>query len=378
MKRTLSYILILVMLAAVAVPAFNTAGAIQAKTKALKLAKKKVTVKATESVKVKYTSSKKPTAKSKNKKIATVKVNAKKKKIVITGVKKGKTTITVKASGKKATIKVTVQKAPQKEGTDTNASPTPVTTVDPAIKEALKKMDSYSTSVNKFSFSTFDGLKKAKTGENSFSSPLSIYIAMSMLTNGADNNTKTELLNALGIADLNDWNDKVSALLNGSSDNEVKLSISNALWLGNRFEAAAGIDKDFVEPIKNKYKGTVKKNVDLTSNDFVNDVNRWADESTNGMIKDVLSEPLKEEAALLLANAIYFLGEWKYPFKAEGTFDSEFKGTNGNKTVKMMSRSNVFGTYFKDANFGSANPHHGQQKASYQDCLPRQNVSLRL
>ena len=353
MKRTTSYILIAAMLCGLCV----TSGTSDAAAK-LKLAKKSVTVTVKESVKVKYTSARKPKVTSKNKKIATAKVKAKNKKIVITGVKKGKTKIVVKASGKTAYIKVTVKK--NNTGTvtsDPTLTATAKPTIDPAVKEAIKSAGSYAESVNYFSCKTFTKLKK--DDGNTFASPFSLYMALAMLTNGAENNTKTELLNALGISDFNDWNNKAKALLNGSADDSVILNIANAAWIGRIDIPSENIDRDFILPIKTYYNGEVKKNVDMASQEFVNEVNHWADEKTNGMIKEILDRPPGADTAFVLANAVYFLGKWCAPFDTKSTYEKEFKGVKGNKKVSMMSKHSTSAKYFKDDRFAGVELGYG-------------------
>ena len=346
MKRVISYLIVFAMLIGLLVPAGN----IDAATK-LKLAKKKVTVRVNESVKVKYTSAKKPKVTSKNKKIAKAKVKG--RKIVITGVKKGKTSVTVKASGKSAVIKVIVKKAK-----NSSATATPAPTTDPKIiEEALKKMSAESVAINKFSCNTFKGIKTADG--NTFASPFSLYIALAMVVNGADGNTRTELLSALGISDLSTFNNKVKNILKGSSDEKVVLNIANATWLNNNFEMSPNIENDFIKPVKECYNAEVKKDVKLSSPEFVAEINRWAEEKTNGMIKKVLNEPLSDAAAVVLANAVYFLGTWKYPFEERATADKEFNGLKGKKTISMMNRSNVYGKYFKNDKFVGASIPYG-------------------
>ena len=410
MKKIVSYIVMFAMLAGIFAPAANMDAAVK-----LKLAKKSVKVKVKESVKVKYTSAKKPKAVSKNKKIAKAKVKG--KNILITGVKKGKTSITVKAAGKTAFIKVTVysdeadnnaastanqngngtnsstidnknnngtnsSNTDNKDNNGTNSSTTakpdegnpavpateapkgnddtkatPRPTIDPDdFQKAISEMGTYPVNVNKFSCKTFNSIKDEDS--NTFASPLSLYLALAMLVNGADGNTKTEMLMAMGITDLNEFNSKIRELLAGSFDEKVALIIANAAWLGNSFRMAENIEDDFINPVKEYYDCDVKKDVRMDSQDLVDEVNNWADEKTNGMIKEILKDPLSENTAMLLANAIYFLGTWSEPFAEEATFKTDFNGTKGTSTVSMMSQDDVKGKYFKDDNFvGAAIPY---------------------
>jgi len=68
------------------------------------------------------------------------------------------------------------------------------------------------------------------------------------------------------------------------------------------------------------------------------DVNAWASEKTHGRIEQIVSEELPEQTRIVLANALYYLGDWETPFDANDTWDEEFAAPSGRvKTAFMHS-----------------------------------------
>eukprot|EP01018_Ginkgo_biloba_P024079 Gb_00301 [translate_table: standard] len=71
------------------------------------------------------------------------------------------------------------------------------------------------------------------------------------------------------------------------------------------------------------------------------EVNKWAAHETKGKIQEVLPDgSVDANTRLLLANAVYFKGKWKQPFKSPDTTESCFYLLNGGSVqVPMMTTS---------------------------------------
>ena len=71
-------------------------------------------------------------------------------------------------------------------------------------------------------------------------------------------------------------------------------------------------------------------------------INDWVEENTNGKIKDLIQSSDIDPAltAMILTNAIYFKGLWKYEFDPDNTQDRDFEISPGiSITAPMMSIS---------------------------------------
>src|SRR5699024_10288467 len=105
-----------------------------------------------------------------------------------------------------------------------------------------------------FGFDMMDKMKENKKDENIFISPTSIYMALAMLNQGADNETKTEIKNVLHLEEHDDKkvNQAVATLLTklDESDDDIDLRIANSIWLDDKYN----INTSFQNTLQNDYQ----------------------------------------------------------------------------------------------------------------------------
>lgn len=184
----------------------------------------------------------------------------------------------------------------------------------------------------------FDFWKKHNAIEEAdksyFVSPLSLHIALGMLLNGSDTQTKDEIQKVLRVSsDIATTNGIYKDLIDNLplSDPKVKNTIANSVWYRNTFK----VEQSYLDNLKSYFNAKAfGENFDDQAT--VNKINNWASDNTNGKIKKVLDE-IKSDQVLFLMNALYFKGDWKTQFKAADTRDENFTGTKGVKSVKMMN-----------------------------------------
>src|SRR6185437_15903517 len=74
-------------------------------------------------------------------------------------------------------------------------------------------------------------------------------------------------------------------------------------------------------------------------------INRWASDETEGRIEDLIPDGAVDVATrLVLANAIYFLGDWQEPFEPTATRQEPFHpaGPASELRVAMMHATEHF------------------------------------
>ncbi|KAF9613597.1 hypothetical protein IFM89_009267 [Coptis chinensis] len=172
-------------------------------------------------------------------------------------------------------------------------------------------------------------LSKAKD-KNFVFSPCSIQLALSFLTNGSSGSTLKELLEFLDAKNLDDLNSvgmKYIEILTGSTDGGPILSFVGGAWVDQSWT----LKPTFMTVAEEIYKGKAES-VDFQNKaiEITKEVNKWAEEATNGLIKSVIPSPLTPATVLVLANALYFKGRWREPFDKSATKDSKFNLLDGN------------------------------------------------
>lgn len=159
-------------------------------------------------------------------------------------------------------------------------------------------------------------------------SPYSAGVALSMLAEGAEGQTRVEFDDALN-------NCMFRAIDLGGNDTVVVKS-ANSLWLDDNFS------------VRNRYVGLLQKDFDafvdvLPFSDpaTVKAINNWCSENTNGKIDNIIDK-LRPDMVMVLANALYFNAPWVKAFAPEATKEAVFHGLVGDTKVQMMNTKSTF------------------------------------
>jgi serpin B len=191
----------------------------------------------------------------------------------------------------------------------------------PAVAEA----------VNTFGFDLFG---EAATGDgNAVASPLSAAVLLAMVLAGAGGDTAEAMARVLHLDDPRDV--RVAALLAALTDTEdVTLSVDNAAWADDD----VGFRPEYLEFARDTFGATVDT-ADLARPAIVDTVDGWVSEHTEGRIETIatdlgLPDP---RAALVLLNAVYFLGTWTTRFDPADTVERPFTLADGQRVdVPLM------------------------------------------
>ena len=158
-------------------------------------------------------------------------------------------------------------------------------------------------------------------------SPLSVALALSMTANGAEGETLAQFQEVLGGgAGLVELNGACVQLmqdyqaLNGST----KCSIANSLWV----DPEGQIKDEFIGKCRGIFDAQVFA-AELSAPGIVKDLNGWVSKHTNKLIPEIIDEPFDEDAALLLANALYLKNKWLSEFDPLSTREMDFHHAGG-------------------------------------------------
>lgn len=161
--------------------------------------------------------------------------------------------------------------------------------------------------------------KNAKNN-NYLISPYNIEIALNMLREGANGNTKDEIDKVIGKRKINDISIK------------DKLSIANAVFIKDDYKD--NVKKDFINVLKNNYQA------DILYDKFINPdvINNWVNEKTNNMIPKLLDK-MDKDYVMGLASALAMDVEWVNSFECDSTREEEFINGNSKLKVEMMHQT---------------------------------------
>lgn len=226
-----------------------------------------------------------------------------------------------------------------------------------------------------FAWRFFDECSKGS--DNTVVSPLSVSIAMTMLANGAMENSEVqnEILSVLGYADLplEEVNTTAMKLADGiyRLDPEVDLALANSLWVRSSLQ----INPAYEKILKDSFKS---ESFPIVNNSYIRDVNAWCNEKTGGMIPKLLSDNMSVPDMALI-NATYFKGMWNktYQFDETKTAESIFYNADGS-TTKTEFMNGTGNDYYSRKNeiMEMVTIPFGNGKYNFHVILPNDGVSV--
>ena len=221
---------------------------------------------------------------------------------------------------------------------------------------------------NDFAFRLFSTARSIEPS-SMILSPLSITYALGMLNNGAAGQTQQEISKVLGFGDVdaqNEFCQKMKLELAGTAwYAPTRLNIANTIFVNKGM--GWQVKDDFAQKASQYYMAN-PQNRDFRDGETRDVINQWASDHTEGMIKEVLSEPeFNPRAVSYLLNAIYFKGMWSNPFEAENTREESF---NGGDAVPMMNKQEML-AYTENDVFQEVVLPYGSGSYQMQVFLPR-------
>lgn len=174
-------------------------------------------------------------------------------------------------------------------------------------------------------------------GENRVCSPLNIAMALSMLAEVTDGESRQQLLDLLGAADLDALRAQAATLwkVNYQDDGVTSSILANSLWLDQglryRTDALDNLAKHYYAASFSGQMGSAEYDALLQ---------QWLNEQTGGLLeKQAANLHMAPETVLALASTVYFKSPWAQSFYSGATESGLFHSPDGDQTVDFMRRS---------------------------------------
>lgn len=177
---------------------------------------------------------------------------------------------------------------------------------------------------NAFSYKTAAALLQGREGNDCYS-PLSLYHTLSILASGAQGTTRDQILNLLGISDLDTLTAENGKLYRVNyTDNDVDvLKIANSLWLDDSTTQGGTTEYhlDWVQSVASNYYADVYS-ADFSSSDTSAAMGSWIAEKTGGMLHPELS--FSADTVMAVVNTLWYKTQWYTPFSSSNTYEDTF------------------------------------------------------
>lgn len=245
-------------------------------------------------------------------------------------------------------------------------------TIEPDATETVQenkpeKITSLAHTSNALGFSMLKYAERDDVG-NVFLSPLSSFIALAIVMEGADGETKKEIetLLSLDVMDQDERREAITETLDMLERNEDDLTvkIANSLWLNEQYH----FKPSFEEMMHTHYDAEI---FEIS----VKKMNDWVREATKDKIIEIVESPLKEEIVLYLLQTVYFNGSWQYSFTEDTNEERIFQTEKEDVTIPFMTLEEEL-HYVETANYEAVKIPYANGKMSMYVFLPKDDLSF--
>ena len=167
--------------------------------------------------------------------------------------------------------------------------------------------------------------------ENTVCSPINLYIAFAMLAETSDGNTRQQILDMLGVQDMDTLRENISSLWESNyADTPVLKSVlANSLWL----DSEETYNDTTLQRLAEQYYASTFRGTP-GSKEMDQALRTWTDDNTGGRLKEYTKDmAIAPDTVFELVSTIYYKAMWRETFWESNTVQETFHGTAGDTDV---------------------------------------------
>ena len=218
-------------------------------------------------------------------------------------------------------------------------------------KKQMDQPDGYRDGLDSYLSTLVPQLLSETGGENKACSPINIYMALAMLAEVTDGNSRSQILNLLDCNDINSLHEKASAVWNANycDDGAVTSILANSLWMNDQIK----FKQNTLDSLAKYYYASSFRG-EMGSAAYDKALQEWINQQTGGLLEEQASKlSMDPETILALVSTIYFRTKWDGEFSESNTKQDTFHADNGDVTCDFMHQSNT-NTYYWSERFSAA------------------------
>lgn len=200
-------------------------------------------------------------------------------------------------------------------------------------------------------FATSTAQLLSGTSQNRICSPVNIYMALAMLAETTNGNSRQQILDLLGATDTQALQTHANSIWKAvhQDDGHTVRLLANSLWLDD----TVTYDKAVLDSLAENYYASSYQG-DLSSTAATKALQKWLNEQTGNLLKKYTrQEQFSAQTVLSLASTVYFRAKWSEPFSSRNNTESTFHGTDGDTQCTFMHKQEYHTTYYWGDHFGA-------------------------
>ena len=209
--------------------------------------------------------------------------------------------------------------------------------------------------------------------DNVAASPVNLYIALAMLAEICDGDSRQQILDYVGIDDMDSLRELTREVWQGhySNDGATTSILASSIWLDDE----VSVDKNVMNTLAEYYYASSYQG-DMSSEKYSGAYRDWLNRETGGLLKNQIDDKqFDAESLLALATTVYYQAKWDIEFDAADNTDGIFHSAVGDvETEFMFSRDN--GRYFWADKFGAVYKALENRGGNMWFILPDEGVTI--
>ena len=183
-------------------------------------------------------------------------------------------------------------------------------------------------------------------GENRVYSPLNVYLALSMLAQLTDGDSRGQILTALGSGSMDELRKRANGVWNASyrDDGVMTCILASSLWL----DQDVSFNRDTLDALARDFYASSYRG-EMGSEGFNRALQSWLNEQTGGLLKEQAENvELDPTTILALATTLYFKAPWADEFSEDWTAPQTFHTPAGDVETDFLHQWSSGSYYWGD------------------------------
>lgn len=241
-----------------------------------------------------------------------------------------------------------------------------------ADRRAQREFQGRGEGVDGYVSESIKKILQSDTNDNVVYSPLNVYMALGMLAELTDGNSRVQILELLGEDSIEDLRKSAIAVWNNNycSDGALTSVMASSVWVD---EGIALIEKT-ADALAKCYYSEIYS-CDVGSSEMIETYKAWLNEQTGGLLKDAVENTqIDPDTILALATTVYFRAKWQAEFSEDFNTIDVFNTADGAVECEFMHQS-ASGSYYYSENFAAVQRGFNDGGAMWL-ILPDEGVTL--
>ena len=208
----------------------------------------------------------------------------------------------------------------------------------------------YQNGIREFYEITMQEFLKDTQGMNKVYSPLNVYMALAMLAETTDGESRQQILDLLHTDSMDTLRNNAGILWNANycDDGTVNSLLASSVWLSDTVKYNEKTLKTLADNYyASSFSGT------MGSAEYNKMLQDWLNEQTGGLLQDQAGNvEMDAQTIFALATTVYFRAKWDNEFRESNNTEEIFHAASGDVTAEFMHQTGT-DYYYWGENFGA-------------------------